>query len=321
MNLSKFILTTLLLSGIIAQCNNALKSSDFVNSVSFATIVDGQKLLVEEDDFVKSWSAFDIDSRVQKQNATKEEAFELIKANVLEWTNEEKNVISNIILEIDSVVAANNYHLPFPEAITFIKTTMDEEGGASGYTRGNNIILGEKAFDGKIDNIKHLIIHELFHVLSRNDVDFKAAMYKIIGFTTTDIISYPDSIANLKITNPDAPLTDAFITLETKDGPVDCAMILYADRPWNGGSFFNYMNLGFMRLTGEQTKTPYLKDEQPVFYTMSEALNFFSQVGKNTNYIIHPEEIMADNFTSLLLEQENLADPWLIDEIQDYLID
>jgi hypothetical protein len=36
---------------------------------------------------------------------------------------------------------------------------------------------------------------------------------------------------------------------------------------------------------------------------------FYEQVGRNTDYIIHPEEILADNFEYLLIGKPNLPSP------------
>ena len=52
---------------------------------------------------------------------------------------------------------------------------------------------------------------------------------------------------------------------------------------------------------------------------MSEIGNFFEQVGRNTQYIIHPEEIMADNFTFAILGKEDLSNPELVAEIKEVL--
>lgn len=322
MNKSILVSTILVLvCGVFQQCKLTAQPAQLTKIVKFASVKEGQEALTKADDFTNSWSQFDMDARAQKSDATKEDVFELIRSNVLEWTSEEKKQISAVFAEVEAIILKEQYTLPLPNEILVIKTSMKEEGNASGYTRGNNIILGEKAIAQNPESLKHLVIHELFHVLSRNDKDFKTAMYDIIGFTTTNQIALPDSIADKKITNPDAPLIDAFITLETNDGAVDCAMILYATEPWKGGSFFEYINIAFLKLEGELNKIPYLEDGAPVFYTMGEALNFFDQVGMNTNYIIHPEEILADNFTSLILQENNLADPWIIDEIRHYLID
>ena len=43
------------------------------------------------------------------------------------------------------------------------------------------------------------------------------------------------------------------------------------------------------------------------------------QIGGNTNYIIHPDEILADNFVHLALEAEKLATPRIIEEMKKTL--
>jgi len=42
----------------------------------------------------------------------------------------------------------------------------------------------------------------------------------------------------------------------------------------------------------------------PRLYRTAELGNFFEQIGRNTAYIIHPEEILADNFAQLATGQE-----------------
>jgi hypothetical protein len=39
----------------------------------------------------------------------------------------------------------------------------------------------------------------------------------------------------------------------------------------------------------------------PRLLPLQAVSNFFEQVGKNTEYVIHPEEILADNFALLVL--------------------
>jgi len=48
---------------------------------------------------------------------------------------------------------------------------------------------------------------------------------------------------------------------------------------------------------------------------VSKVQGFYEQVGSNTDYIIHPEEILADNFKFLLVGMTNLPSP----EIQQNL--
>jgi hypothetical protein len=319
-NQSRFFLILPILL-LMASCHSSNKSRTVASVISFASVEKGQQALIQEDDVTKSWSQFDLDSRVQKKDATKAELFSLIQSSVLAFTKEEEALVKGVVEEVDAIIAQEKYYLPLPEEILIVKTNMKEEGGAMGYTRANNIILSEEAFKGDTAMLKYLIIHELFHVLSRNDADFKKAMYAIIGFTTTSEIAFPASWAALRITNPDAPLVDAYIQLNTPDSLQDCAMILYSDRPYEGGSFFDYLNFVFVKLNGKEKKSIALVDGQPVIYTFDQVSNFIEQVGANTQYIIHPEEILADNFTELLIGGHELPDPWLVEEMKAYLVE
>ena len=71
-----------------------------------------------------------------------------------------------------------------------------------------------------------------------------------------------------------------------------------------------------MALTEGEDKKPLLTEEGPVLFNMKEVSGFFEQVGRNTKYIIHPEEIMADNFAYALLGKDNLSDPRIVEDVR-----
>ena len=48
-------------------------------------------------------------------------------------------------------------------------------------------------------------------------------------------------------------------------------------------------------------------------------IDFYEQVGNNTNYTIHPEEILADNFALAIMEVSSLPSPWVVEEIRSKL--
>ena len=48
-------------------------------------------------------------------------------------------------------------------------------------------------------------------------------------------------------------------------------------------------------------------------------MNFFEQVGRNTNYIINPEEILAENFAFLLTRKPVTGTPELIEKMRQAL--
>ena len=93
-------------------------------------------------------------------------------------------------------------------------------------------------------------------------------------------------------------------------------MILYSDRDYSGGHFFKYLQVGFLSLTGEEDKQAELVDNKPVIYNFEQVSGFFEQVGKNTKYIIQPEEILADNFSFAILNKTGLPNQDIVDDIK-----
>ncbi len=129
-------------------------------------------------------------------------------------------------------------------------------------------------------------------------------MYQVIGFNLMNNVAYPKGLKAYRITNPDAPQIDSYISLKVNGEPINCMMILYSDREYDGGSLFKYLNIGFLSLKGDSIKTIEYKDDKPVIYSYEQVTGFFEQVGKNTKYIIHPEEIIANNFVYAILNKQ-----------------
>ena len=93
-------------------------------------------------------------------------------------------------------------------------------------------------------------------------------------------------------------------------------MILYSNQDYTDGDFFKYLNVGFLSLIGDHNKKVELVDNKPVIYNFNQVADFFEQVGNNTQYIIHPEEIMADNFAFALLDKTGLPNSEILEKIK-----
>ena len=309
-------LLTLLISTLMT---NACKAQSIADNVKFASVEKANELLLQEDNFTMSWSKFDIDSRMHKPNSTKEELLQYITTQTREWTSEEKERMTSIFKSIEKLIAEQGFVVDFPKEIYFVKTTTQEEGGAGGYTRGSYVVLNEEMPAGSEEDLKSIIVHELFHVLTRHSPEFREQMYGIIGFHIMNDVPYPKELKPYRITNPDAPQVDSYIKLDVDGSSKDCMMILYSKSDYVDGSFFKYLNIGFLSLTGDDIKIPEYGDQGPVIYSMQEVSGFFEQVGKNTQYIIHPEEILADNFTYTILNKEGLPNAEIVDKIREKL--
>jgi hypothetical protein len=95
--------------------------------------------------------------------------------------------------------------------------------------------------------------------------------------------------------------------------------ILLADseryEPERGGEFFEYLRLRFLAVQEEketEATSLLLIRGQPILVPVTELRGFFEQVGRNTGYIIHPEEILADNFAHLMMQTPDLESPEVV---------
>jgi hypothetical protein len=47
---------------------------------------------------------------------------------------------------------------------------------------------------------------------------------------------------------------------------------------------------------------------------------FYEQIGRNTGYIIHPEETLANNFVHLMTGKQGLKNPEIPEKIEQLLL-
>ena len=89
-----------------------------------------------------------------------------------------------------------------------------------------------------------------------------------------------------------------------------------------GGQFFNYLQFKFLLVERDEnssTVKPIYEGQKPQIFGMQQVSGFFEQVGRNTRYIIHPEEILADNFALLVLKEGNIPSREIIEKIKKIL--
>ena len=68
-----------------------------------------------------------------------------------------------------------------------------------------------------------------------------------------------------------------------------------------------------------KTRVPQLKDGEPVLFQPREEKSFLKQIGSNTNYIFHPDEILADNFVHLIFRRKELKTPSIVKSMKGLL--
>lgn len=301
----------LLADGIPLQNGTELITTPPERAADLMTTIDG---------FVQGLSRFDLQSKtLSTGNVTVEQYLAYLRERPQEWTYEDVEKLKRVAISITKKLDDAGLYPDFPPIIEVIKTDMKEESGASAYTRLNYIAMGAGMFNLSDKDFEDVFIHELFHVLSRNNPELQEKVYNSLGFKKCNEVPYPEQIH--RISNPDAPFNNYYITVGSEDGPVDAMLILYSDKEYEGGSFFRYAKLALMVVEGDnQNRKPVLKDGKPVILELSDVTNFFEQVGRNTGYIIHAEELSADHFV-ILLNNEPAKDQQLIDDLKKLLLE
>jgi hypothetical protein len=290
--------------------------------VHFASQSEGRKILTEKDEFIQRLSPFDRSARIKTDKAVSESEFlEFVGRNVVDWTEEEIQTVRAAVEAIDPML--RDLRLSLPPIVQLIKTTGAEEGNAA-YTRGVAIVLPKDNLGKSQGDLQKLICHELFHVLSRQSPELREKLYGIIGFTKCNEIDLSPELKRRKLTNPDAPRNDHFIRLQI-DGRESLAVpiLLSSVETYDvkrGGEFFAYLQFQFLLVKkedGSGNLKAVSEGLSPKLVGMERVSGFMEQVGKNTNYIIHPEEILADNFALLVLGESKVASPEILQKMRE----
>ena len=291
----------------------------------FASVEESQHLLRTPDEFTKRLSPFDICVRMNVAEPLPMKDFlERVASSALEWEQSERQHVEAALEKLRPTL--DKLELPLPKTILLIKTNGREEAGAA-YTRQNGIIFHPGVLKGDAKQFSRLLAHELFHVISRNSSKLRDQLYKIIGFEPCNEIAFPASLRGRKITNPDAPVNAHFIRLKIagREMPVPAVPVLMASQETIDSeanrSLFSYLTVQFLVIEqiGDKWRPGKNSENDPDVVAMARAGNYRELVGANTNYTIHPEEIIADNFAFLATGKKDLPSPKIIEEMRKVL--
>ena len=315
-----FVLICFLANSICAQ--EVKLHGDCV--LEFANRKQSETALTNRDVFVAAMSRFDRQSRMQaKGDPSTEEYFAFLKKHVAEWSAEQKEKATIAIKKLSEKMAG--FKIPFPKKILLVTTDGKEEGGAA-YCRGATIVLPQNMLRTmSTSRLEQLINHELFHVLSNQNPKLRKTMYSIIGFKPCGReIQLPKDLVNRKITNPDGPTVDYYVEIKDEDKKEQPVVpVLFAKSNYDadkGGSFFQYLQFKLMAIEKKGDRWDAVqKDGLPVYFEPGKTPSYFEKIGNNTSYIIHPDEVLADNFVYLIQKRKNLKTPHIVEKLRGVL--
>ena len=295
------------------------KSSDNKDglNISFLSKQEAESRIIKDatDGFFESLTYADISIQLKSGDVgkdlteAKQRYADFLKSDMMDFTEEDKAFLKDVFTEAKRLIEKVNPAL-YPKDIELVKTDINHYGEDVYYTRENMIIIPSNIFEEKnVDVQKNVMMHEIFHILSRYNDDFRDALYALIGFHKFDSkIEYPEVLQNKILTNPDGVRTDYAIHLKDKAGRKQLALPIISSRRERYSpevpSFFSYLNFDlYPIICDEDGGNCGLGANEKGESTLSIEHNahFFELIKDNTTYIIHPDEIMAENFMLSIL--------------------
>lgn len=309
------------LSALLTLFLLTVSSTAHATQYRFASVEEGLAILRGEEAWFARLGSAEIAIRMEAEvpDQTAMDLQAMYAKEILAWTPEDI-VAHRKIIDSQEEALAPFVHL-LPDTVWFVKMSGRIEGGMP-HTRANAIFL-PAAGRGSA----HLFLHELFHVLSRHQSGVQAgrrdALYNIIGFEPCQL-EETDWMKRRRLSNPDVPGGAYYLGVEDADhdGVIPW---LFADHDAFGpdvyGGFGGHFGFGLLSVGfSEGTCTPkHSAEGVPVLLSPTEVPEFFDAIGQNTGYIIHPEEVLADNFVFLMTAKAELPNPEIVEKLRLWL--
>lgn len=224
--------------------------------------------------------------------------------SVLPFLGAEREQLAGYLQEIFPVVEARFPGL-WPDRIELVKISGTHFGPSAFYTREEGIYIPTQQLEAGLSDLvwKRVLLHEIFHIISREHRNRQAEWYDIIGFVAPEYpIRLPDSLSRNRLSNPDGIPEDWLIRL---DSMVALPLIFREDYVPANTDFTEALRETYLPLAlreGAYYPLPQAND-------LTQTGAFQRQTGGNTDYIIHPDEILAENFLRLFPELTGLPVP------------
>jgi len=299
---------------------------EFLGATEGATtiIAEGHKIYDLPQSYFERLSPLEIGLRLKFDHSaflTRRELIEKfenqIRISTTDFTDIEKTVITSLVKIIDPVIVKLNMKKPW----RFIKTNYNATDGNAFYTRGTCIIIPQQSITAAVYattkyDILRTLAHEQSHVYSRFHSRNRQLLYNTLGFHKCRSINIGEFLTTRKISNPDLEDLNYVINITHEGRDIYAMLFDYSNEDKyyaNKNNFFYYMENALFEVTpvnGDQTLPLEQTDFEVVLATgipipinPTSTESFWNKISKNTNYVNHPEEIIADNVAMLVMHK------------------
>ena len=272
-----------------------------------ASASEGRAILAAADDFTRALGSFDRSFRMRTSAPVDDAALRhFLGEQAVDFTSEEEAVWNEAIAALARGVQGMGSVLP-PEVLV-VKTTGREERDHA-YTRANAIVLpAARVRSLRGERALRLLAHELFHVASRASPALRDATYALLGFAPFGPIMPPPELDDKRMTNPDAYALGHYVRLGERafipllTCPLPLADVL--DRT----SVLGVARVTLLEIDVDAGTIVRDADGAPVLVE-ARATEWSKRVARNSEYTIHPEEVLADNLSLLVRRRLGAVTP------------
>lgn len=229
-----------------------------------------------------------------------------LQRDVESFTYKEEYKLKAIMNRCFAAISDFNEQL-LPDSILLIKTKGKHYGAGVFYTRDNCIIIPESDLNSSSSQkLEKVMMHEIAHIVSRSDKQLQQKLYTSIGFNpipkSKALALNPEFNKHL-LFNPDGVDMAWYIELEHEGESKKVVPMIHTTTDGyqsNKKRFFDYLQFDLYELK-EEKKAFYILNNAPL--TSKLQSTYIHATGGNTFYIIHPDEVFADNFVILMQQK------------------
>jgi hypothetical protein len=288
--------------------------------VRFATAEEGAAVLGAQDDWIAATSALQRAALMGMDPPVHRRAFARFQAEqVLPWPVAERERWKRALAAL--VPAFERLAVPLPAQVLLVNTTGRESENTP-HSRANAIVLPTAQLDTQNYSDVEVLAHELFHVMTRHQPDFATRLYATIGFEPAPPLQWPPGWQELRIANQDAPHHRHLMRVVidgTRRAVMPVVVASYRTLDMKGGdTLAGVMEPRLLEVrvdAAANASVPVLRGGEPVWHDPEATADYLRRLGGNTDYVLHPEETLADNFM-LMVSGRPVPNPGLHKRIE-----
>jgi hypothetical protein len=271
--------------------------------VRFATVEEARTLLGADDAWVAATGEMQRASLMGAPNrpAPREAFRRFLAQQALPWPEDLRHRWMTAFTQL--APGFNRLGLKLPHHVLLVYTT-GRESADTPHTRQNAVFLPRRFEQQQYTDVE-LLAHELWHVVSRYDPVLRTRLYTTIGYVPAPPLEFPVGWLPMRLANQDATHHEHMMWVSLHGRTAALMPVVVADPAElrGGGNIVSAAQARLLEVIpgsgGEPTRAVMRKGE-PVWHDPETTPEYLEKLGGNSDYLIHPEETMADNVMFLV---------------------